>query len=158
MTSNLGARENENNSIGFGALQKTGEEDKALKDYFKPELRNRLDLVCKFNALDKFAIKKVICKFVEELHNQLKVKKISLTLSENLIEHLAEVGYDPAMGARPLGRKIDELIKVPLSKRILFEELQNCEIVADYCEDSVQFDVKQKDQDNDNTTVIQSES
>ena len=140
MTSNLGARDNENNAIGFGkSLERTGEEDRAVKEYFKPELRNRLDMICKFNKLDAFSIKKVVAKFIDQLRSSLHEKNIKLSISEELVDHLAQVGYDPKMGARPLGRKIDELIKVPLSKKILFEKLSNCELHADYKEDKVVF-------------------
>jgi ATP-dependent Clp protease ATP-binding subunit ClpA len=127
MTSNLGARDNEQNNIGFGQeLQKTGSEDKAMKEFFKPELRNRIDKVCKFVKLDTLAIKKIVVKFVDELQTSLSVKNIKLTLTEEVIDMLADKGYDNKMGARPLGRKIDELIRVPLSKKILFDRLENC--------------------------------
>ena len=139
LTSNLGASDNERNTIGFASLDRTGEEDRAVQDYFKPELRNRLDLICKFNKLDKLAIKKIICKFTDQLQRSLQSKKIKLTLSESLIDHLSEVGYDPKMGARPLARKIDELIKVPLSKKILFESLENVDLVASYKNKQVEF-------------------
>ena len=129
MTSNLGAKDNESNNIGFGqSLEKTGSEDKAMKDFFKPELRNRIDQVCKFVKLDSLAVKKVVVKFLDELKLSLEVKNIKLTLTESAIDLLAEKGYDNKMGARPLSRKIDELIRVPLSKRILFEQLENCTI------------------------------
>jgi ATP-dependent Clp protease ATP-binding subunit ClpA len=144
MTSNLGARDNENNNIGFGqALQKSGEEDKAMKDFFKPELRNRIDQICKFTKLDTLAIKKIVVKFVDELQTSLSAKKITLTLAESVIDMLAEKGYDPKMGARPLGRKIDELIRVPLSKKILFDRLDNCTINAVMNEDKVDFIIEQ---------------
>jgi ATP-dependent Clp protease ATP-binding subunit ClpA len=140
MTSNLGARDNENNNIGFGqALEKTGSEDKAMKDFFKPELRNRIDCVCKFNKLDTLAIKKVVLKFLDELKESLTTKNIRLTLTESVIDMLADKGYDPKMGARPLGRKIDELIRVPLSKKILFDRLENCTINAVMINDAVDF-------------------
>jgi ATP-dependent Clp protease ATP-binding subunit ClpA len=140
MTSNLGARDNENNNIGFGqSLDKSGEEDRAVRDYFKPELRNRLDMICKFNKLDMLSIKKVVVKFVDELKRSLTEKNIRLSFTENLIDHLAQVGYDPKMGARPLSRKIDELIKVPLSKRILFERLRDCDISVDWNGQAVTF-------------------
>jgi len=140
MTSNLGARDNENNNIGFGqSLTKSGEEDRAVKDYFKPELRNRLDMICKFNKLDDLSIKKVVVKFVEELKSSLLEKNITLVLTEALIDHLAAVGYDPKMGARPLSRKIDELIKVPLSKKILFERLKDCAVTVDWNNNAVTF-------------------
>jgi len=140
MTSNLGARDNENNNIGFGqTLEKTGSEDRAMKDFFKPELRNRIDQICKFNKLDQLAIKKIVVKFVDELQTSLTAKNIRLTLSEAVVDLLAEKGYDPKMGARPLARKIDELIRVPLSKRILFDGLEDCAIHAVLNGESVDF-------------------
>jgi ATP-dependent Clp protease ATP-binding subunit ClpA len=144
MTSNLGARDNENNNIGFGtSLERTGEEDRAMKDFFRPELRNRIDQICRFTKLDTLAIKKVVIKFVDELKDSLLNRNIRLTLSESVIDLLAQKGYDPKMGARPLGRKIDELIRVPLSKKILFDSLENCAIHVD-CQDSdIQFRVDQ---------------
>ena len=140
MTSNLGARDNENNNIGFGqSLEKTGSEDKAMKEFFKPELRNRIDCVCKFDKLDTLAIKKVVVKFVDELKDSLMNKNIKLNLTEAVIDMLADKGYDSKMGARPLGRKIDELIRVPLSKKILFDRLENCNISAVMVENVVNF-------------------
>ena len=131
MTSNLGARDNETNNIGFGKdLEKTGEEDRAMKEFFKPELRNRIDRVCKFAKLDTLAIKKIVVKFTDELQVSLNSKNIRLTLTESVIDLLADKGYDSKMGARPLGRKIDELIRVPLSKKILFDRLTDCTVHA----------------------------
>ena len=140
MTSNLGAKDNENNNIGFGQdLEKTGSEDKAMKDFFKPELRNRIDQICKFKKLDTLAIKKVVLKFVDELKDSLEPKQIKLTLTEEVVNLLADKGYDSKMGARPLGRKIDELIRIPLSKRILFEGLNNCSIRAVVNNEQIEF-------------------
>jgi ATP-dependent Clp protease ATP-binding subunit ClpA len=140
MTSNLGARDNEQNNIGFGqTLEKTGSEDKAMKEFFKPELRNRIDCVCKFAKLDTLAIKKVVVKFVDELKDSLMNKNIRLNLTEAVVDMLADKGYDNKMGARPLGRKIDELIRVPLSKKILFDRLENCNISAVMIEDQIEF-------------------
>jgi ATP-dependent Clp protease ATP-binding subunit ClpA len=140
MTSNLGARDNEQNNIGFGqSLEKTGSEDRAMKDFFKPELRNRIDQVCKFVKLDTLAIKKVVVKFVDELKSNLAEKNIRLTLAEPVVDMLADKGYDNKMGARPLSRKIDELIRVPLSKRILFDRLENCTIHAVMKDDRIDF-------------------
>jgi ATP-dependent Clp protease ATP-binding subunit ClpA len=142
MTSNLGSRDNENNNIGFGTdLDRTGEEDRALKDFFKPEMRNRIDKICKFVKLDTLAIKKIVIKFVDELKTSLATKQIRLTLSEAVVDMLAVKGYDSKMGARPLSRKIDELIRVPLSKRILFDRLDNCDIAVSLVDDTVHFDV-----------------
>ena len=141
MTSNLGARDSEANNIGFGDFEKTGEDDRALKEFFKPELRNRIDQICKFVKLDTLAVKKVVVKFVDELKTSLLVKGIRLNLSEAVVDMLADKGYDAKMGARPLSRKIDELIRVPLSKRILFDRLSECDITADLADDKVVFDV-----------------
>ncbi len=139
MTSNLGARDNENNNIGFGSFEKTGNEDRAMKEFFKPELRNRIDQICRFNKLDKLSIKKVVLKFVDQLKTSLNAKNIRLDLTEAVIDVLAEKGYDPKMGARPLARKIDELIKVPLSKKILFDRLSDCSVRADWVNNSIEF-------------------
>jgi len=145
MTSNLGSADSERNNIGFGDQDKSGEDDKALKEFFKPELRNRIDMICKFTKLDTLAIKKIVVKFVNELKTQLTDQhNINMTLTEELIDHLAKIGYDPKMGARPLARKIDELIRVPLSKKILFEKVNNSTIVADYVNDKVVFDITVK--------------
>ena len=142
MTSNLGARDNENNNIGFAqSLEKTGSEDRAMKDFFKPELRNRIDQICRFSKLDTLAIKKIVVKFVDQLQHSLDAKNIRLNLAENVIDLLVEKGYDSKMGARPLSRKIDELIRVPLSKRILFDRLDNCVIYAVLVNDTIEFQI-----------------
>ena len=131
LTSNLGSADNENNNIGFGDLDKTGEEDRALKQFFKPEFRNRLDIVCKFNKLDTLSIKKIVVKFVEDLKKPLLDKhSITLNLNEEVVDYLAAQGYDSKMGARPLARKIDELIRIPLSKKVLFERINNANVLA----------------------------
>jgi ATP-dependent Clp protease ATP-binding subunit ClpA len=145
MTSNMGARDSERNNIGFGDQRKTGEDDKALKEFFKPELRNRIDMICKFNKLENLAIKKIVVKFTAELKQQLLSQhNLSLNLEESVVEHLAKVGYDDKLGARPLARKIDELIRVPLSKKILFERLKNATIYAKMVDEKVEFDVVAK--------------
>jgi ATP-dependent Clp protease ATP-binding subunit ClpA len=142
MTSNLGSADSERNNIGFGAQEKTGEDDKALKEFFKPELRNRIDVVCKFNKLDKLAIKKIVVKFLDELKVSLSDKNIRLTVSENAIDLLADQGYDSKMGARPLSRKIDELVRVPLSKKILFDRLQDVAITINVINNAFVFDIE----------------
>jgi ATP-dependent Clp protease ATP-binding subunit ClpA len=146
MTSNLGSSDSERNNIGFGSQEKSGEDDKALKEFFKPEFRNRLDLVCKFNKLDMLAIKKIVVKFAEQLKDALLDKhNITLNLSEPVVEYLAEQGYDKKMGARPLARKIDELIRVPLSKKILFERIKNSVITATINDEgAIEYNVTQK--------------
>lgn len=144
LTSNLGAAASEKNAIGFGRdMQKTGEDDKAVKDFFKPEFRNRLDGICKFNKLEPLAIKKVVAKFINEVNDLLSEKSIKIRLTEKATDHLATVGYDPLMGARPLARKINDLIKVPLSKKILFERIPtNTSITVDWNDTEFTFDAR----------------
>jgi ATP-dependent Clp protease ATP-binding subunit ClpA len=142
LTSNLGARDNEGNAIGFGSQEKSGNEEKAMKEFFKPELRNRIDQICRFNRLDQLAIKKIVIKFVDQLKVSLNNKNIRLNMSEAVIDMLADKGYDPKMGARPLSRKIDELIRVPLSKKILFDRLSDCTVTAHMEQDQVTFAVE----------------
>ena len=116
-----------------------------MKEFFKPEFRNRIDLICKFGKLDELAIKKIVVKFTEDLKNQLVDKyNITLNLSEEAIGYLADKGYDKKMGARPLARKIDELIRVPLSKKILFERIKNATIMAKFENDEIVFEVSHK--------------
>ena len=145
MTSNLGSADSERSNIGFGSTEKTGEDERALKEFFKPEFRNRLDMVCKFKKLDMLAIKKVVIKFTDDLKRILLDKhNITLRFSEPAIEYLADKGYDSKMGARPLARKIDELIRVPISKKILFERIKDSNIMVNVVDGEITFDVSQK--------------
>lgn len=145
LTSNLGAADNERNNIGFGRdLAKSGEDDKAVKDFFKPEFRNRLDGICKFNKLDRLSMKKIVAKFINELNELLLEKLIKIRLSESAVDHLLDKGFDPKLGARPLSRTINNLIKIPVSKKILFENLSNNSIInVDFVNDSIVFNVEQ---------------
>jgi ATP-dependent Clp protease ATP-binding subunit ClpA len=143
LTSNLGAADNERNSIGFGrSLQKEGEDDKAVKDFFKPEFRNRLDGIIKFNKLESVSIRKIVDKFIVEVNELLSDKQIKVKLSSAAIDHIIEQGYDSKLGARPLARKINDLIKVPLSKRILFENISHSTVIIDFT-DKLEFKVQQ---------------
>ena len=145
MTSNLGASDSERNNIGFGDQQRTGDDERALKEFFKPEFRNRLDMICKFNKLDALAIKKIVVKFADELKKSLKnTHDITLTLSEPVVDFLAEKGYDSKMGARPLSRKIDELIRVPLGKKIVFDRIKNSNVTATLVGETIEFVTTQK--------------
>lgn len=143
MTSNLGAADNERNNIGFGRdLQKSGEDDKAVKNYFRPEFRNRLDAICKFNKLEKNSMRLIVNKFINEMNELLIDKGIRVKLSDSAVEHIIDQGFDPKMGARPLGRKINDLIKVPLSRKILFDRLgANNTVSVDYRNDKLEFDI-----------------
>ena len=144
MTSNLGAADNERNQIGFGrSLEKTGEDDKAVKDFFRPEFRNRLDVICKFNKLEKSNMRMIVTKFINEMNELLSDKGVRVRLTESATDYIIDQGFDPKMGARPLGRKINDLIKVPLSKKMLFERMApNTTVLVDYKDDKIEFDVQ----------------
>ena len=142
MTSNLGARDNENNTIGFGELEKDGEDDKAVKKFFPPEFRNRLDSIIKFGNLNPTTVQEIVKKFISELNTQLKDKRIEISATAEAIKWLAKKGYDRKMGARPLGRLIDKEIKSPLSRRVLFGDLVNGGRVAvSIVDDKIEFTV-----------------
>jgi ATP-dependent Clp protease ATP-binding subunit ClpA len=142
MTSNLGAADSERNSIGFGVQEKTGEDDRAVKDFFRPEFRNRLDGICKFHKLDNLAMRKIVAKFINELNELMTDRQLRVRLTERAVDHLIDKGFDAKMGARPLARKIDELIKVPLSKRILFDRIETGSTInVDYQNNEITFDV-----------------
>jgi len=123
MTSNLGAEDNERNNIGFGPSERTGEDDKALKKFFPPEFRNRLDAVIKFDKLNKETMKSVVKKFLLELNSMTMEKDVEVNATEDAIEFLMTKGFDAKLGARPLQRVIDDEIKKPLSKMMLFGDL-----------------------------------
>ena len=123
MTSNLGAEENERNNIGFGKSERSGEDDKALKKFFPPEFRNRLDAVIKFDKLGKSTMKSVVKKFLLELNTMTMEKDVEVNATDEAIEFLMTKGFDAKLGARPLQRVIDDEIKKPLSKMMLFGEL-----------------------------------
>jgi ATP-dependent Clp protease ATP-binding subunit ClpA len=125
MTSNLGAADNEKNTIGFGELGKDGEDDKAVKKFFAPEFRNRLDAIIKFSSLSRNVVCQIVDKFVSELNLQIKDKRVEIVLDNDARDWLADNGFDKKMGARPLGRLIDNKIKSPLSRRILFGDLKD---------------------------------
>jgi ATP-dependent Clp protease ATP-binding subunit ClpA len=125
MTSNLGAADNEKNTIGFGELDKEGEDDKAVNKFFPPEFRNRLDAIIKFNKLSNEIVVQIVKKFIDELNSQLKDKSIEVKADDSALKWLASKGYDKKMGARPLARLIDNKIKSPLSRRVLFGDLQS---------------------------------
>lgn len=125
MTSNLGASDAEKNSIGFKSLEKEDEHKDAVSKFFAPEFRNRLDAIIKFSNLDKTTMVKIVKKFINELNELIKDKNIYIQVNENTINYLIEKGFDRKMGARPLQRIIDDQIKRPLSKEILFGKLIN---------------------------------
>ena len=123
MTSNLGAEEMERNNIGFGSSERVGEDDAALKKFFPPEFRNRLDAVIKFDKLAQQTMKSIVKKFILELNTMTIEKNVEVNANDDAVDWLVKKGFDAKLGARPLQRVIDEEIKQPLSRMILFGEL-----------------------------------
>jgi ATP-dependent Clp protease ATP-binding subunit ClpA len=123
MTTNLGAQEAERDAIGFGSIEKDYE-DGELKKFFKPEFRNRLDAIITFDKLEKNTMIKIVGKFLVDLKDMVKDKGISISISNEAIDYLVNKGFNKKMGARPLQRVIDQDIKRPLSKEILFGKLK----------------------------------
>jgi ATP-dependent Clp protease ATP-binding subunit ClpA len=128
MTSNAGAREMSAHTLGFGTAVAEDKSDKGLKaieKLFNPEFRNRLDGIITFHALNIEIMLKIVDKFIAELNSQLAVKKVQLSLSPAARTWLANHGYDPAYGARPMARLIQVEIKDKLSDELLFGKLVN---------------------------------
>ncbi|MDP5219264.1 ATP-dependent Clp protease ATP-binding subunit ClpA [Ruegeria sp. 2205SS24-7] len=123
MTSNAGAQEQAKEAIGFGRDRREGEDTAAIERMFTPEFRNRLDAVISFAPLPKEVILQVVEKFVLQLEAQLLDRNVTIELTRPAAEWLADKGYDDKMGARPLGRVIQEHIKKPLAEELLFGKL-----------------------------------
>ncbi len=127
MTSNLGSREMSSSQIGFagGGINQKGNPDKAIQNHFSPEFRNRLDSTIIFNHLDESVVMQIVHKQIKELNVSLKEKKVYLKANEKALKWLSENGYDPAYGARPMTRLIQEKIKDKLVDEMLFGQLQS---------------------------------
>ncbi|SPF77544.1 ATP-dependent Clp protease ATP-binding subunit ClpA [Pseudoprimorskyibacter insulae] len=123
MTSNAGASDMQKAAIGFGRDRREGEDTAAIERTFTPEFRNRLDAVISFQPLPKETILQVVEKFVLQLEAQLMDRGVSIELTRPAAEWLGDKGYDEKMGARPLGRVIQEYIKKPLAEELLFGKL-----------------------------------
>lgn len=142
MTSNLGAADSETKKIGFGDQEKKGEMNKAVLKFFTPEFRNRLDSVVEFNKLSPNLMLKIVDKLVLETNVLLADNDsgVTITLTEQARQQLADDGYEPAMGARPLKRVFENKIKKPLSKRILFDDLSRTVITVSHNGDDYVFE------------------
>ena len=125
MTSNLGAAESEKSKIGFNENRISNSDDVAMKDYFAPEFRNRIDAVVKFNKLSKDVIFMIINKVIDETNAMLSAKDVNIIIDDSSKEWIAENGFEPTMGARPLKRLFEDKIKKPLSREILFGKLKH---------------------------------
>jgi ATP-dependent Clp protease ATP-binding subunit ClpA len=124
MTTNAGAADAQRAAIGFGSTKREGDDVEAINRLFTPEFRNRLDAIIPFNSLPVPVIHQVVQKFVMQLEAQLSERGVSFDLSPEAIAWLADKGYDERMGARPLGRVIQEHIKKPLADEVLFGKLK----------------------------------
>ncbi len=124
MTSNAGAQDVAKGTIGISKNDRTSVSQDAIKKTFAPEFLNRLDQVVYFNSLTKALIENVVEKFLGELRRSLAEKNIELIYSDKVVGYIAETGYDPVFGARPIARKIDQLIKAHLVDEILFGKLR----------------------------------
>ena len=123
MTTNAGAEQMSRASMGFTLQDHTLDAGEAIKKTFTPEFRNRLDAIIQFKALDTNVILNVVDKFLIELESQLEAKKVSMTVSDQARRWLADKGYDPKMGARPMARVIQDEIKQVLADELLFGAL-----------------------------------
>lgn len=148
MTTNAGVKSSENPKIGFNTNSEANivikKED--LNNTFSPEFRNRLNSILYFNGLKQQSVVKIIHKFVDELNEQMAESNIKLELTQKAAEWLAEKGYNPLYGARPLERIINDQIKKPLSKKILTREIQSGNVIkVNLVKDELKFTTKQKE-------------
>jgi ATP-dependent Clp protease ATP-binding subunit ClpA len=142
MTTNAGAHEMSRSSIGFTSQDHTSDGMEIIKRVFTPEFRNRLDAIIQFAGLSQEHIAKVVDKFIFELEGQLQEKHVSLIVEPEARVWLAEHGYDPKMGARPMARLIQEEIKKPMAEELLFGKLIGGGTVrVDVSEGKLAFDI-----------------
>lgn len=148
MTTNAGAQEASRASIGFTEQEHSSDSMKVIEKSFSPEFRNRLDAVVQFKSLDEGTIIHVVDKFIFELESQLHDKNVSLTLDPEARSWLANKGYDPKMGARPMERTVQEYIKKPLANELLFGQLINGGSVKVYVKnDQINFTITAANKD-----------
>jgi len=140
MTSNLGAAQQSKSAIGF-TNSNEGASYEAVKKFFSPEFRNRLDATVEFSALEMIHIKSIVDKTINELNEMIKDKGVKIILTTKARNWLCEKGYKPEMGARPLQRVVNDTIKKPLSKEILFGKLVNGgSVILKIVDDEVTFE------------------
>ena len=140
LTSNLGAEDMQANTLGF-MENETHDGEIDINNYFSPEFRNRLDAVLRFNPLDKPTMNYIVDKFIKHLSTQIADKNIILKLSDSAKKQLIEEGFNVKMGARPLQRVINNRIKLPLSKQILFESLHDVTLTISFDKNKDEFTI-----------------
>jgi len=144
MTTNAGAERLSRASVGFTPQDHSSDVTESIKKMFNPEFRNRLDAIIHFNPLDKRTISNIVDKFLIELEAQLDDKKVTIEITEDAREWLAENGYDKVMGARPMSRLIQKIIKRPLAEELLFGKLMNGgHVVASLDNNLIKVEVKE---------------
>ena len=141
MTSNLGAEDMQANTLGF-TDNKIHDGETDIKRFFSPEFRNRLDAVLRFKALEKNVMTNIVNKFIAQLNEQMAEKSIKVKLTKQANKQIQEEGFDKKMGARPLQRVINTRVKLPLSKKILFESLTNKKLTVDYDKEKDEFTIE----------------
>lgn len=146
MTTNAGAQEQSRRSIGFTAQDHSSDSLEIIRRIFAPEFRNRLDAIIQFNALAPAVVERVADKFLRELRHQLAEKKVTLDVSDSARYWLAEHGYDPKMGARPMARLIQDRVKRPLADELLFGRLAGGgHVVVDVEDEELTFAINEPD-------------
>jgi ATP-dependent Clp protease ATP-binding subunit ClpA len=140
MTSNVGARDLAQSRVGFGDRGSAGDDDRAYKNTFSPEFRNRLDARIMFKPLDPSIMGHIVDKFVKEIGALVADRNVKLEVTEAARQYLAKKGYDPTFGARPLGRVIEQELKPRIGDEMLFGELeQGGKVVVDLRDDKLDF-------------------
>lgn len=155
MTTNAGVQETQRKSIGFQQQDHSFDAMSEINRTFSPEFRNRLDHIIWFNHLDVAVIHQVVDKFIVELQAQLDVKGVSLEVTTAARSWLAEKGYDKAMGARPMGRLIQEKLKKPLANELLFGKLvAGGSVKVELASDELEFNIHSAQANNLEETVL----
>ena len=145
MTTNAGADRLSRASVGFTTQDHSSDVKESIKKMFDPEFRNRLDAIIHFNPLDKRTISNVVDKFLIELEVQLDDKKVTIEITEGAREWLADNGYDKIMGARPMSRLIQKMIKRPLAEELLLKKLmQGGHVIASLENNSIKVEIKEE--------------
>jgi ATP-dependent Clp protease ATP-binding subunit ClpA len=124
MTSNTGAIEAEGESVGFIEQGSEDKFDKAVSKAFTPEFRNRLDGIVNFNSLSNTNLESVVQKLIIDVEAKLNEKGIDIEFNDDVIKLVLDEGYDPKLGARPLSRAVDRLIKKPLSSMLIEDKIK----------------------------------
>ncbi|MEM6573942.1 MAG: AAA family ATPase, partial [Pseudomonadota bacterium] len=146
MTTNAGAAQASRRTIGFQNQDHSTDAMEAIRRMFTPEFRNRLDAIVQFNSLDFDTILRVVDKFLIELEMLLQESEVSVTVSPEARQWLAENGFDPVMGARPMKRVIQEQVKAKLADELLFGKLaEGGSVSLDVVDDELKVTVREKE-------------